>query len=175
MKAFKQYEIPISRLKIGVHEFDYIVDWRFFEHFEESLIKQGHFNVKVLLDKQSEHWVVTFEIKGDLDTECDRCLAPISLPVSGVNTVVVKYNEDDNPIEENEEIMYVSREMHTWNVARLIYEFISLSVPIKKVYDCENETVKPCDEEMLKRLTGEVATSGDDPAWNALKQIDLNN
>jgi len=174
MKAFKQYEIPISGMKIGVHEIDYVVDWRFFEQFEESQVKQGHFDVKVLLDKQSDHWVVTFDIQGHLDTECDRCLAPISLPIGNLNTVIVKYDEDDDPPIENEDILYVSRDMHTWNIAELIYEFILLCVPIKRVYDCESENVKPCDMKMLKRLTGEVATSEDDPTWNALKQIDLN-
>ena len=174
MKAFKQYEIPISGLKIGVHEFDYVVDWRFFEHFEESEVKQGHFDVKLLLDKQLDHWLVTFDIEGKLDTECDRCLAPVSLPVGGLHTVVVKYDEDDKPPIENEDIIYVSRDLHTWNTAQLIYEFILLCVPIKRVYDCENESVRPCDMEMLKRLSGEVAASGNDQVWNALKQIDLN-
>lgn len=174
MKAFKQYEIPISGLKIGVHEIDYVVDWRFFEQFEDSHVKQGHFNVNVLFDKQPDHWIVRFDIQGHLDTECDRCLAPISLPTGSQNTVIVKYDEDDDTLEENEDILYVSKDVHTWNIAQLIYEFISLSVPINKVYDCESENVRPCDMEMLKRLTGEVASSGDNPVWNALKQIDLN-
>ncbi len=174
MKALKQYEIPVSGLKIGVHEMSYIVDWRFFEDFEESLVKQGHFEVQVLLDKQHDHWMVTFDIEGHVDTECDRCLAPISLPVGCVNTIIIKYDEDGNTILENEDILYVSRGIQTWNIAELIYEFILLCVPIKRVYDCENEQVRPCDMQMLKRLTGEVATSGEDPNWNALKQIDLN-
>jgi DUF177 domain-containing protein len=174
MKALKQYEIPISGLKVGVHEFDFVVDWRFFKHFEESQVKQGHFDVKVLLDKQTDHWVVKFYIQGNLDTECDRCLAPISLPIGGLNTVIVKYDKDDMQPGESEDIMYVSRELHTWNIARLICEFILLCVPIKRVYDCENEDVRPCDIEMLKRLTREVVTSEDHTVWNPLKQIDLN-
>ena len=175
MKAFKQYDIPISGLKIGVHELDYIVDWRFFKLIEASPLKQGHFDVKVLLDKQHDHWMVTFDILGNLDTECDRCLAPISLPIGSVNTVIVKYDDDDDEPVENEDIIYLSRELHAWNIAKLIHEFILLCVPIKKVYECENESVRPCDMEMLKRLSGEAVTSGDNPVWNALKQIDLNN
>jgi DUF177 domain-containing protein len=175
MKALKQYAIPISGLKIGVHEFDYVVDWRFFEQFEGSLVKQGHFDVKVLLDKQLDHWVVTFDIQGSLDTECDRCLAPISLPIGDVNTVIVKYDEGDSSSVGNEDMIYVSRDMHTWNIASLIHEFILLSVPIKRVYDCEREMTRPCDMIMLKRLTGEEETGGDNPTWDLLKQIDLNN
>jgi uncharacterized metal-binding protein YceD (DUF177 family) len=175
MKALKQYVIPISGLKIGVHAFEYVVDWRFFEQFEDSLVKQGHFDVKVLFDKQHDHWVVTFDIQGSLDTECDRCLAPISLPVGNVNTVIVKYDEGDESTSETEDIIYVTRDTHTWNIANLIHEFILLSVPIKRVYDCENESTRPCDMKMLKRLTGEEETGRDNPTWNLLKQIDLNN
>jgi len=175
MKALKQYEIPISGLKIGVHEMHYSVDWRFFEQFEESLVKQGKFDVCVLFDKQPDYWMVTFEIQGHLDTECDRCLAPISLPLESLNKVIVKYDEDEDSPVEYEDVMYVSRDIHKWNIAELIHEFILLCVPIKRVYHCENESVRPCDMKMLKRLTGEDAYSKENSVWNALKQIDLNN
>ena len=48
-------------------------------------------------------------------------------------------------------------------MAKYIYEYIVLSLPLIKVYDCENDDPLPCDEELLERL--EVEDTEDKKEW----------
>jgi hypothetical protein len=69
--------------------------------------------------------------------------------------------------------------MVRWNVAQLIYEFVLLSIPPRKVYDCEAEETRPCDMKALELLEAQEASESDDQTENpfkeALKNIDLKN
>ena len=152
MKDLKEYVIPVGRLGLGVHQFAFEADWSFFQHFENSPVDQGRFDVQVALDKDHDHWLATFEVKGMTDTACDRCLAPISLPISGSYVLIVKFEDEEQQETEDSDVVYVARDTHTWNVAQYIYEFILLSIPVQKTYDCEEENPPPCDFDALDRL-----------------------
>ena len=171
MDALKQYAIPVRSLGIGVHEFNYEIDWSFFGNFEASPVKQGRFEVSFMVDKQHDHLLVAVHVQGLLDTECDRCLAPIALPVRGEFALIVKY--DDERIQEaHEEVVYLSRDLPSWNVAQLIYEFVLLSIPASRTYDCRSTTPPPCDDEALQKLEQQDVSDNDNPVWDVLKQIE---
>ncbi|HLF65256.1 MAG TPA: DUF177 domain-containing protein [Saprospiraceae bacterium] len=152
MEALAAYVIPVSSLRSGRNELDFKVDWRFFRYFEVSPVQQGSFDITVFFDKYTDHWHLYFDVRGQMDTECDRCLAPISLPVSGNYELFVKFDVEKKDVERSAEIIYVSRETRQLDIAQFIYEFIVLSIPVKRSYDCENETNPPCDKEMVARL-----------------------
>lgn len=175
----KEYVIPVAGLKIGEHSFDFDVDWVFFQQFENSPVEQGRFEVRVDLDKQHDHWIVKFLVDGFMDTECDRCMAPISLPVNGEHMLIVRYQDERREEEDDSDVIYVSREMHKWNVAQFLYEFILLSIPNRKVYDCEVEEPRPCDMKALELLETQESTQEEEEVQNpfkeALKNIDLKN
>ena len=176
MKDLKEYAIPVGKLREGMHTFRFEVDWQFFSQFEDSPLDQGRFEVHVDFDKHADHWLVQFKVTGLVDTACDRCLAQISLPVEGAFAVVVKYEDDRAPeIDDESDVIYVTADMNDWEVAQLLYEFILLSIPVQKVYDCENEQPQPCDQDALSKLEeGEQQESADpNSIWDALKDIEL--
>jgi uncharacterized protein len=175
METLREYEIAVSGLKDGQHEFHYEIDWRFFAHFEESQVKQGRFDVDVLLDKQPDHWLVTFDISGAMDTECDRCMAPIGLPVSGRHHLIVQYHGSDTVVmdDNDSDLIYVPQDIHTWSIAELIHEFVQLSIPVQRVYACREEASPPCDDEALQRLSDEATPGSANPLKDALKYIEL--
>ena len=170
MKTLTQYAIPLSGLKAGQHEYRFSADWRFFEQFDSSPVQQGRFDVKLALDKQSDHMIVEIHISGEMDSDCDRCLAPISLPITGRHTVIVKYEVGEERLDPNDpDVLYLDPDTHHWNVAGLIYEFILLSIPVRHVYDCEGEEVAPCDRKTLERLSSEeVQSEGNNPFRDVL-------
>jgi uncharacterized metal-binding protein YceD (DUF177 family) len=174
MEALSAYVIPVTALRSGRNELDFKADWRFFLHFEGSPIQQGSFEIGILFDKYPDNWHLHFEVKGHVDTECDRCLAPISLPVQGSYELYVKFDEDAKNEEKSAEVIYLPKETTQMNVAQLIYEFIVLSLPVNKVYDCQSETKPPCDFEMLDRLKIQEGDAKENATWDILKQIQLN-
>ena len=177
MEALREFTIPVHGLGLGGHEFQHVVDWQFFQHFENSPVQQGRFEISVIFFKETDHWILTVEVSGVADTECDRCLAPISLPVSGRHVLVVKFGDERPADEDDPDVIYVPRETHHWNIAQYIFEFILLSIPVKKVYDCEDESVPPCDKEMLSRLEQEELEEKEEgnPVWDVLKGKNWNN
>lgn len=158
-----------------MHQFDFQVDRSFFKHFENSQIENGNFDVRLYFDKRHDMYVMTFSFEGTLQTACDRCLVDISLPIKGDNQLMVKFA--DTPSEEAE-IIYIERGQSELNVAKYVYEYITLAVPILKVYDCENEENPVCNEEMLGYLNPNQENQEEEkpsnPIWDALKDLDNN-
>ncbi len=177
MKTLTDYVIPLSGLSQGLHRFDFKVDWKFFDQIEDSAIDQGSFEVEIDLDKQHDHMIAMFNIQGTLDTNCDRCTAPIALPINGEQTLIVKFAEDEERESDDPDVVYLHTETHRWNVADLIYEFILLAVPVSHTYDCESETHPPCDEDALRHLNEEEdeAEQEGNPFRDALKDFELKN
>ena len=132
MDILKPFSIPIKGLKNGVHEFDFHIGKSFFEQFEGSPIKEGQFDVHLNLEKRHDMLELNFDFSGTVPTECDRCLSPIHLPVSDNQDLLVKFSIV--PMPEDAEVVYISPDAGEINVARYIYEFISLSMPYNNRY-----------------------------------------
>ncbi len=153
MNPLKEFSIPIKGLKQEHYEFDFQLDKSFFACFEDSPVSDGDISVYLDLDKRVGMIELFFDIEGTIKTECDRCLVEIDLPFAREEHLVVKYS--DEPQEDTDEIIFIPSEAPELNVAQYIYEYISLALPGRRVYDCENDEIPPCDTEMLNRISGE--------------------
>jgi uncharacterized protein len=172
LKSLKKYSIPFTGLKLGKHEFDYVITDTFFDEFEYSLVKKANVQCYVELDKQETMLILNFHIKGVVDMACDRCLAAFPLPLDIHEQQIAKFAEEE--VDQNEEIITLSKNDHDIDVAGLIYEYITVAVPF--VATCGNEGNTPnCDKEMLDRLNklsgSEDENKGPDPRWDALRNI----
>jgi uncharacterized metal-binding protein YceD (DUF177 family) len=168
----ESYTIPVSTLRIGQNPLDFNVDWRFFREFEASPVEQGSFQIAVLFDKYPDHWHLHFEVTGKMDTECDRCLAAIALPIEGRFELFVKFDGgQEEARERSDEVVYVPRETTHFNIAQYIYEFIVLSIPVSKIYDCDSEQNPPCDKEMLARIEQQEAGNATEALSEVLKKM----
>lgn len=171
MKAHIPFSIPIKGLNSGIHPYHYQVDQAFFESFENSMIDEGKVDCKVDLDKRPDMLVIQFDLEGWAAAPCDRCLVPIQLPIHGTHQLLVKFSEETDGDEG--EVLYLHPESPTINLAKFIYEYICLSLPMIKVYDCDSEEDPPCDFDMLSYLglDDEDDTEEENPVWDALKGL----
>lgn len=175
VKYLKQYTIPFSGLSEGKHDFNFNVDDRFFAEFEETEVEKGDVNVQVSLEKRTTHLVLNFEIEGEVQVVCDRCLEPYAQPVEGDSTIYVKFSEEEQ--EGDDEVIYLHPTEHQVEIGQLIYEFIVLNLPVRRIHPDDENGNSSCDAEMLQRLS-EFDNPGDDgddeptdPRWNDLKKI----
>ena len=168
MGNLKEFSLPIKGLKNGVHEYDFEIGNDFFKNFEGSPIEEGDFDVHLTFDKRDSFFELVFDIDGTIRTECDRCTAGISLPVSDSQYLTVKYSIEER--EEDAEVVYILPDSSELNVAKYIYEFICLSIPFHKVYDCENDDPQPCDFDVLKLISGEVSSVEEDTTEAPVKK-----
>ena len=147
MDAIDHFTIPLSGLRDGLHRFDYEIGKEFFEAFDHSPLSSGEVNVHLEFEKRLDLCIMTFSIDGKVEVTCDRCLDPFDLPIEDEQRLLVKYSEE---VWEDADVIYILYDTETLNVARYIYEFINLAVPMIKHHDDAGER---CNPEMLKYLS----------------------
>ncbi len=169
-----KYDVEFKGLKEGLHEFEFEVDNKFFEHFKESLVDNGKIVIEVVLEKRSSFIKLHLNIVGWLELTCDRCLENYQQEISNETEMFVKFSE--NELEDGENIMWVNPEEHHINLAQIIYEYITLSIPLRHVHPKNIKGKRDCDKEMLKQLKNYMHPEGEDktstdPRWDALKKL----
>jgi len=172
LKSLKTYSIPFTGLKLGKHEFDFVVTDAFFAEFEYSLVKKGQVDCHVELERQETLLILNFHMTGHIELTCDKCLAEYPQPLDIRERQLAKFSEE--PIDEDEEIITLSKNDHEIDIAGLIYEYINVAFPI--IAKCDDEGNKPyCDKDMLDRLNKLAASDEQpeqiDPRWDVLKKI----
>ncbi len=170
MDTLKEFSIPIKGLKTGIHHFNFTLDKHFFDAFEDSIIKDGNFQVQLEFDKRPDLFVLVFQFKGAVKTACDRCLETIDLPVENSQQLLVKFSDEP---KDDSEVVYITTTLTAFNVAKYIYEYINLALPLIKVYDCENDNPRPCNDKMLDYLDPSEQEDGNNsnPIWDELKKL----
>lgn len=174
-----KYNIEFKGLKEGLHDFEFEIDNTFFEHFEESLVEKGNVAIKVALEKRSAFIKLHFKIKGWLELTCDRCLDNYRQKIKHKTEMFVKFGEKE--FEEGENIIWVLPEEHFISLAQPIYEYVSLSIPLRHVHPKNEDGKRECNKEMLKKLKKYMHTESEagetptDPRWDALKNLKNNN
>ena len=91
----REFEIAFVGLKQGIHEYQYQIDDRFFEAYQQQDFRNCRANIKLALDKQNGFMLLKFEIGGAVEVTCDRCSSTI-LPMNLWDefNLVVKLVED---------------------------------------------------------------------------------
>lgn len=157
LKEERLYNVDIFGLRNGKHDFEYILDDRFFAAMPDSLIEKGALKVKVELQKSENMIVLEFDIKGEITLECDRSLEEFQFPVDTQNRLVFKYGEAFK--EMSDELIVLANGTATINLFQYLYEFIAVQVPYKKLHP-KFETDEDSDEDVL--VYGEVQDYFDD-------------
>ena len=177
MKTGKEYIIQFVGLSVGEHLYDYNINDKFFESLDYSEIKQGNIKVRVTLLKQSSMMIFQFNISGTVLVNCDRCTAEFDLPIQGDYKLIVKVGGRDSG-NEDDDIITIAANEHELDLSQFLYEYIALSLPIKRVHPDNDEGEPTCDKEMLKKLKNflieEEKNDFSDPRWDDLKNISLN-
>ncbi|MEL7587641.1 MAG: DUF177 domain-containing protein [Prolixibacteraceae bacterium] len=173
MAKLSKYNIAFKGLGQGIHEFDYQIDKKFFEYFDGGIANDGDVAVRVKLEKESSLMIIWFSVNGTVKIQCDRCLELYDQPVKSENKLFVKYGEET--FDEGDDVIWISPADHQLNVAKLIYDFIILSIPIRQVHPDDRNGNSTCDPEMLERLNSLMVpdrTEGPaDSRWDDLKKL----
>jgi len=171
MNSLSQYNIAFKGLSIGKHVFEFVIDDKFFKAFEGSIVEEGLVNVKLTLEKQSSLMTFWFDIKGTVKVQCDLCLEMYDQPVESHERIFVRLGETENM--EGDDLIWVSTNDYQFNVAQLIYEFIGLAIPIKKVHPTDENGNSTCDPKMIEKLNKYIIREEktDNPVWKDLKKL----
>jgi len=176
MNYLSKYEIAFKGLKEGTHRFDYEIDDKFFDKFENSDVKKGSLKAEVILTKQSTLLILEFSAKGFVELVCDRCLDFYNQKISNKSKLFVKFGQEDQ--ELSDDVIMISQDEYQINVAQYFYELVVLGLPIKHVHPTDKKGLSACDPEMIKKLNeyliDEIIPETQEPVderWNELKKL----
>jgi len=177
MKARKKYDIHIYKLSNGSHEYEFEIGGEFFEMFDGDLVSKGQLNAVVTLNKTDSMIQVDFNIQGSIELECDRSLEEFDFPINVERSMIYKYGDEGK--ELSEDVYVIEKNTQTLNVADIIFEFIGLEIPMKKLHpkfqDEENEDDDSEGRMIYTSESDEDSTEQEeenvDPRWEALKNL----
>jgi uncharacterized metal-binding protein YceD (DUF177 family) len=176
MSNRREFEIAFVGLKPGVHEFNYRIDDKFFEEFNEQDFRNPDANVKLLLEKSNGFMILRFEIGGKAEVTCDRCNNNLPFQLFDEFKMMVKMTDDPalmNEQEEDPDVYYISRGESHIDVKGWIYEFINLSIPMQKTCEYENMDGPHCNpsaRELLKNMRPDD-NQGANSIWKGLEKF----
>ncbi len=151
----REYDIAFVGLKPGIHEFNYLVDDKFFVDFKDTDFSNCNASVKLLLEKNASFMLLKFEIGGSVNVICDRCENPLPISLWDEFKLLVKQVENPEEMNRNEEdpdVFYISRTESHIHLGDWIYEFVLLSIPNQRMCN-EDEIGGPqCNKEVLEML-----------------------
>lgn len=181
LKPLAQYDIEIQGLKLDKYVFEYESDRLFFEALAQDLVQSGHFKAILNLEKTSTMVIIDFRIVGEIDLICDRSLEEFKEPIDLEERLILKFGDHNE--ELSDEIMLIKQETARINVAQSIFDFIALSLPMKRLHPrfrTDNEDGD--DEEGVLVFSSDLAKQSEildqpipqptaDPRWEALKKL----
>ena len=116
-----------------------------------------------------------------MELVCDRSLETFEHPLDFTEKMIYKFGSEVKEIDES--VMMITRDTPSINVAQLIYEFILLALPLKKIHpDYRNELDEEDNEleggfvYLDEAFTGDSteekeSTTPVDPRWEKLGKL----
>ncbi len=172
----KHFFIKVSRLSEGENHAQFELDDDFFVSNGSDFISNCKLIADVEISKLEATSRIKFHIHGIVDVDCDVCNKSIGLPIDFTQYALLKItdsvSEDTN---SEEEIIYLRKSEDMAYFDELIYDFVLISIPMKKSCDLEG-VIKNCDNEMLKKLENLSHDNEDlDDRWDDLKNLKFDN
>lgn len=163
------YELVFGNLKVQNHSFEYRLNKEFFDHFDSEESKDGEVDVLINLERAQSHLDMHFNLKGWVQCDCDVCLSKLQMPIASDYYLHVKLV--DQLLPDEADIIYIDRNAHKIDLTQLLYEYVFLSLPYRKLCaDSLNE--EKCDQSFVERMNekgeGETETN---PQWDKLKDL----
>jgi uncharacterized metal-binding protein YceD (DUF177 family) len=166
----KDFSIGFEGLKLGKHEFNFLVDNTFFKDLEYSEIREGLVSVEAVFNKTERLMEIDLDFKGEVIVTCDLCGEDLVQQISFKESVVIK---SGNQEDEDQGIIILDKNETEVNISHYLYESISLSLPTKRTHPQIDGEPK-CDEALIAKINKKEDGKSDDdidPRWAALKKL----
>lgn len=179
MKALRDFDIHIFKLSNGQHDYQFEIKGSFFELFTNEILQKGNLTATISLDKTDRMIQVHAAIDGLITLTCDRSLETFEEPVHTEKTMLYKFGEEEQELADD--VMVIHKDSQTINIASILFEFILLEVPMKKIHpNYRDDFDEDDDSELLVVYTSEAEESEEDettneeaidPRWEKLKNL----
>jgi uncharacterized protein len=166
----KEFSVNIQGLGQKQHSFQFHLSTRFFENYGKEVVSAGEFDASVFLTKRETLIEADFSIVGKANLICDRSLDAFDHTMKIEKHLIFKYGEAMEEISD--EIIVIPRDLDLLDVGQLMYEFIVLDIPLKKIHPrYQSEEQSEENEEGKLVYQSEKTDDEIDPRWEMLKKL----
>ncbi len=156
MAQVNEYTIDLNRMPIGAHRYEYTLDDAFFDAFDSTEIKGGTIQADVELMIREMGCAIHLRVDGNVRITCDRCLDDMLQPVTADEMLLVKIGVQEEDVME--EALYVDPQVGTLDIAWLLYEMITINLPI-----VHSHQMGECNPQMEELLRTHLCTTMEEP------------
>lgn len=150
------YKVDLKGMATDTVSYRWQADNDFFSAVQGSEIKQGLLDVALRVKRTSGAYELEFQLQGEVEVTCDRCLESMNQPIDAFCTLRVVMGEDF--VDDGDVVVIPERE-GVINVAWNIYEFAALQIPLRHVHPNCEALSESSEEERV------------DPRWADLKKL----
>lgn len=164
-KPNEAYTVRLSSMKLGTHEFEFELNKAFFEVIDQSLIEDGEVFVKIKWERKETMMVAHFQLIGTVNTTCDRCNDPVSVPIHEQYKLIYKFGTEAS---DDENLIVLDPESIEVNLTDQLYEFAVIALPNRVVHpegECNEEVMKLYDTYIVNAAEPEPSDF-DDEDWD---------
>ena len=167
----KAYEIDIFRLSNQEHRFEFEIGSDYFQEMDQDLVEHGEVKALAVLDKNDRFIELNLHLEGFVELICDRSLDEFNFPIEGQHRMIFKYGDREEELSD-EMVMITSNTQHI-NIGQLLFEFIAVSIPMKKLHPRFDDQGDDHEEQLVYRSDSDqsVDDNATDPRWGALKGL----
>jgi len=165
-----RFLIGFEGLKLGKHNYNFLVDNSFFRLLEYSEIQEGQVVIDAVFTKSERLMKMDLNFKGEVIIPCDLCGESLVQEILFDETVIIKIGDNE---DEDDGIIILGSEATEFNISHYLYESISLSLPSRRVHPKVDGKPR-CNKDLLSKLNpvqGDEGGDKIDPRWAALKKL----
>jgi len=184
-KKSNPYEIEIFQLTDKIYTYRFQINDSFFENREDSLVEKGNLTVDVEIEKSASLINMTMKIVGVVELTCDRSLESFDFNIDVTEDVVFKFGLENKELDEN--LYEIAKDTLSLDMNSLIYEFVCLQIPYKKLHPKFQSSEDENDDEVMvyRSSTDDEITDENeeeesinpetiDPRWKSLLKLRKN-
>lgn len=164
----KEYTIQFSGLAEGNHQFSYVLEKSFFDHFEGDVIQHGRIEVEVDMEKQTRMLIFNMEIHGIAGVTCDRCADPLNIGIKDTQRLIVRIGDTGESTDDD--LVFISEEDFEFDLSQHLFDYVNLMLPMRFTHDQSIDGSK-CDPEMIKLLEKYSIENQHDKRWSGLEGL----
>ncbi len=174
MHNSNDFVVKFKGLANGLHQFHYVLGDSFFTSLEDEDLQGGQVDFEVTLDKKDTMLSFQFQFQGIVKTLCDRCLDAFDIPVSGEESLYVKFGNEE--VNTQEDIIYLPEQEHKIDLFDYIRQYVIIALPMQRIHPMDENGESLCNKEMLKKLediaSNHVESNEEtNPCWDVLKKL----
>ena len=128
-----KFVISLNGLTVGESTFLFHADKEFFAKFENYEVLDADLRISIVAEKKSD--VVDFDlgIVGTITVPCDRCLAPVAMPVSSDGSFRYRRGESAT-LEDDQEEVFPVEGTDELDFSQEVYDYALLALPLQRFH-----------------------------------------